>query len=321
MICPSGLPLYAEDFDCGSEYMGFGLIGFVAEVQGDSDPDKAELYARLAAKDVKESEIKEAAAEKTPEENAWRRSLGNSLDNEEPKRHAGKPALRETDVKGLEVNSPSAAEQGSGAASPDREVQQANESVALQLLALSIGLQAVTYSSPLDQFPAGSKSRSEPGEGAASFMLATAWDPCPGKVVEKRHDWCALMDDLDDLIKTKKAPKTKAKAKAKAASNDDGPAPKAKTKAKKAPKAKAKAKTKAKAASNDDEPAPKAKAQVKKEDGEEEEEETPKDLVKKAPEPRGGKRGSRLSVGWPVLTVLAMSAGLLALVAAQRRAK
>ena len=129
------------------------------------------------------------------------------------------------------------------------------------------------------------------------------------------------MDDLDDLIKTKKAPKTKAKAKAKAASNDDGPAPKAKTEAKKAPKAKAKAKTKAKAASNDDEPAPKAKAQVKKEDGEEEEEETPKDLVKKAPEPRGGKRGSRLSVGWPVLTVLAMSAGLLALVAAQRRAK
>ena len=105
------------------------------------------------------------------------------------------------------------------------------------------------------------------------------------------------MDDLDDLIKTKKAPKTKAKAKAKAASNDDGPAPKAKTKVKKAPKAKAKAKTKAKAASNDDEPAPKAKAQVKKEDGEEEEEETPKDLVKKAPEPRGGKRGSRLSVG------------------------
>ena len=140
------------------------------------------------------------------------------------------------------TNSPSAAEQGSGAASPDREVQQANESVALQLLALSIRLQAVTYSSPLDQ--------------------------------------------LDDLIKTKKAPKTKAKAKAKAASNDDGPAPKAKTKAKKAPKAKAKAKTKAKAASNDDKPAPKAKAQVKKEDGDEEEEETPKDLVKKAPEPR-----------------------------------
>ena len=166
--------------------MGFGLIGFVAEVQGDSDPDKAELYARLAAKDVKESEIKEAAAEKTPEENAWRRSLGNSLDNEEPKRHAGKPALRETDVKGLEVNSPSAAEQGSGAASPDREVQQANESVALQLLALSIRLQAVTYSSPLDQFPAGSKKPQRTrGRAPQASCLQPHGTHVPGKLLKK----------------------------------------------------------------------------------------------------------------------------------------